>query len=189
MKVIFLDDSEARQRTMKSVLPCIVQTYTADETIEAIKSSDKIDYLFLDHDLGGQVYVDSSEHNTGMTVAKWIVEHEEEIDIGYVILHSFNPAGAKNMAQELEGVFNFGISPFMSVSFGDFVNKVVDSQEEETLGCPWCGAQPEIKETLYEEGKFLAECSNTDCPSWAIDTKEEIIKAWNTRYVKEEGSK
>jgi response regulator RpfG family c-di-GMP phosphodiesterase len=124
MKVIFLDDSEQRQQAMKSILPCIIQTYTADETIEAIKKEKKVDYLFLDHDLGGQVYVDSNEYNTGMTVAKWLTKNKETLDIGYIILHSFNPAGAKNMAHELRGIFQFGTAPFMSDAFKEFVNKL-----------------------------------------------------------------
>ena len=131
MRVIFLDDSSSRQCVMKSMLPCIVQTETADETIEEIQKNPTVDYLFLDHDLGGQVYVDSNEHNTGMTVAKWIVEHKEEVDIGYVIVHSFNPAGAMNMYNELKRDFEVDICKFKSFEFVVFVNSLEERRAKE----------------------------------------------------------
>jgi len=124
MKVIFLDDNEERQKKMKSMLPCIKQTYTADETIEAIKENEEIDYLFLDHDLGGEIYVDSKEHNTGMTVAKWIAENEWNISM--IIVHSFNPVGAKNMYDEMVGKYNVQMCRFISHEFITLVEGILN---------------------------------------------------------------
>ena len=60
------------------------------------------DALFLDHDLGGEQLVDSSMENCGYTVAKWLEEHNEYIpDI--VLIHSFNPYGARKMNEAIYG--------------------------------------------------------------------------------------
>lgn len=72
---------------------------TADEAISLFKNKDSFDLIFLDHDLGGKTYVDSSIHNTGYTVAKHLA------NIGSngrnVILHSMNSVGTSNMKSVL----------------------------------------------------------------------------------------
>lgn len=59
------------------------------------------DTIFLDHDLGGQIFVSSTEHNTGYTVARFIEDHRDELEIKQIIIHSMNPAGAANMKAAL----------------------------------------------------------------------------------------
>lgn len=53
---------------------------------------DGIDELWLDHDLGG--------FDTGMKVVEWL--ESERPNIGRIIVHSSNPAGAKRMIAALE---------------------------------------------------------------------------------------
>lgn len=56
------------------------------------------DTIFLDHDLGGQIYVPSSDPNTGCAFAKWLVtEYGDTIDKDQVIVHSCNVVGAGNI--------------------------------------------------------------------------------------------
>lgn len=55
------------------------------------------DYVFLDHDLGGRVYVDSDEENTGYQFVKWIVENDPKMNERKFVVHSFNPMGAERM--------------------------------------------------------------------------------------------
>ncbi|MGB0925474.1 MAG: cyclic-phosphate processing receiver domain-containing protein [Minisyncoccia bacterium] len=78
---------------------------TADGIINLIKGRQEyIDILFLDHDLGGEQYVDSSVHNTGMTVVKWLCEpHNCALtkDIGKIVVHSLNRYAATQMTQML----------------------------------------------------------------------------------------
>lgn len=125
MRVIFLDDDENRQRQMKSMLPVIKQVYTADEAINEIDHEGFIDCLFLDHDLGGEIYVDSSVQNTGAAVAKWIVANVRQENIGRIVLHSFNPVGAQNMYQTLSPHFQqVDISPFLSMRFKGIVRNL-----------------------------------------------------------------
>lgn len=121
MKVIFLDDDEYRQESAKSQMPFIHQTRTAEETIRAIQESDIVDYLFLDHDLGGEIYVDSSNKNTGAEVARWIQSNKPKIK--NIIIHTFNPAGRKNMLSSLEGYVVYA-SPFGGSMFQSLVESI-----------------------------------------------------------------
>lgn len=126
MRVIFLDDDLNRQRLMKSACPCIVQTETADETIKAIEAEERVDYLFLDHDLGGEIYVDSNAHNTGMTVAKWLVENKR--DVGTIVIHTYNHPAGQNMFFRLNDFYLTIVEPFATSAFRQFVD---DIQEKE----------------------------------------------------------
>jgi CheY-like chemotaxis protein len=121
MKVLFLDDDPVRQKTMKAMLPCIKQVYTADEAIEALSVGDYSE-IFLDHDLGGEVYVDSEEYNTGMTVAKWLAKNKRDATI---VIHSHNPAGARNMAVELRDYLPC-VAPFNGKRFRNMLDKCLE---------------------------------------------------------------
>lgn len=56
------------------------------------------DTIFLDHDLGGQIYVDSKEKNTGYSFALWIEEnYKKSIKNKQIIIHSMNSVGANNI--------------------------------------------------------------------------------------------
>lgn len=52
----------------------------------------------MDHDLGHQVFVDSSEENTGAGVARWILKNKDKI-LGNptFVVHSLNPVGSENI--------------------------------------------------------------------------------------------
>lgn len=64
------------------------------------KNKDEIKMIFLDHDLGGEIMVDSSVHNTGFTVARHIKETYQDV-YPATIIHSHNPVGAENMRKVL----------------------------------------------------------------------------------------
>lgn len=57
------------------------------------------DVLFLDHDLDNRQMVNSEEKNTGYQLAKWIRDQGMKFD--QIIVHSMNPAGAKNIQDAL----------------------------------------------------------------------------------------
>jgi hypothetical protein len=87
--------------------------YIADDVIKAkailnfmLKKNIPIDYIFLDHDLGGDIYVDSDDENCGVRVAEYIKEKKIE---STVIVHSQNEIGAKNIKAVLP---NAMIAPF-----------------------------------------------------------------------------
>lgn len=97
--VLFLDDDEYRHNSIRPIISHD-PAYTASEAIEKLKAN-SYEIVFLDHDLGGEVYVDSfGEKETGYTVAKWIVDNE--IKIPLIVLHSLNSQGSNNQARLLK---------------------------------------------------------------------------------------
>ena len=101
MKILFLDDDEARHEMFGELIHGrheIKKVYTADECIKQLKIG-KWDMLFLDHDLGGKVFVESGT-GTGYEVACYLEEFpKEQVDRTYI--HSFNPTGAHKMGQAI----------------------------------------------------------------------------------------
>jgi len=52
--------------------------------------------MFLDHDLGNKIWVDSNEENTGYQFIKWLIENDlQKNSLSYI--HSMNPIGANKM--------------------------------------------------------------------------------------------
>ena len=97
MNILFLDDDENRHWEINRLnrgRHDIHKVYTAKECIEALQEGEW-DMLFLDHDLGGEVYVDSA-NGTGYEVAEFL-EANNEYQPPKMYIHSFNPVGAKNM--------------------------------------------------------------------------------------------
>jgi CheY-like chemotaxis protein len=95
-KVLVLDDDVIRLEAFKKNLigHTVTCVMTAEDAISELKK-DGWDYVFLDHDLGGQIYVPSGP-GTGYEVAQWIHNNPEKKPKN-VIIHSFNEPGRKNM--------------------------------------------------------------------------------------------
>lgn len=74
------------------------------------------DLIFLDHDLGGDTYVDSTEENTGAEVARFLARLEQWQDpkTTVVVCHSLNPDGRKYMITTLR---NAGFSQVHDIPF------------------------------------------------------------------------
>lgn len=77
---------------------------------EILSKMSPFDVLFLDHDLGNQVYVDSYEENTGYQVARHIAGNSISFTDCYI--HSMNEFGAKLMLELLKPVGNTCWIPF-----------------------------------------------------------------------------
>ena len=103
MKILVLEDNEARIETFKKYLKGRkYDTYYYDTAIDAISAIDTLgpfDVYFLDHDLGGMVYVDSEDENTGYQVAKHLAKIKEAD--AQIFIHSLNMVGASNMQSQL----------------------------------------------------------------------------------------
>jgi ActR/RegA family two-component response regulator len=98
MKILILDDDQTRHKEFNRRLigNTVKNVFTVSETIEALKN-ESWDYIFLDHDLGGKTFVNSGgSEETGWDVAVWLSENPDR-QPKTIIIHSFNPCGAKNM--------------------------------------------------------------------------------------------
>mgnify|MGYP000875712596 CR=1 FL=1 len=98
LKIMVLEDMPSRIQFFKHKLHRhdVYFFDNADDAMNGLRYlNDKWDIVFLDHDLEGRIFVPSSYHNTGYTVAKFISEND--IKINQIITHSMNPQGAQNI--------------------------------------------------------------------------------------------
>ena len=116
MKVFILEDNENRMnlfnRIMRMKYPdaTVYHAETVAQAADILEKEQPFDYLFLDHDLGGMEFVDSSEEETGYHVVQFIVKNG--IKYNNAIIHSANPVGARRMADDLPGG---RLIPFMNL--------------------------------------------------------------------------
>ncbi len=97
--ILFLDDSVERIQRFRREYPKATVVKTAKEAIEALARPGVWEAVALDHDLGDEVFVTSQREDTGAEVARWIVEHEVQIE--QIVLHSWNPSGVRYMRELL----------------------------------------------------------------------------------------
>lgn len=100
MKILFLDDSIHRTAAFARATPNdeVTLTQTAQATIEAL-TNEVFDEVWLDHDLGGQVYQSSDREDCGMEVVRWIIRNLPPIN--KIVVHSWNIPAAKQMRDML----------------------------------------------------------------------------------------
>lgn len=108
MRALVLEDSQ--ERIEEFFQRFIEKEWDADIVETAAKCIDKLktveyDIVFLDHDLGGEVYVNVSEKNTGSEVARFWNDDENINKEALVVIHSYNPTGAEYMQQTIKGSF------------------------------------------------------------------------------------
>lgn len=113
MNILFLDDDASRTAAFLDRIPDAVAVQTAEQVIAELPTR-SWDVVCLDHDLGGEFFVDSGREDTGAGVARWIAENKPSI--GRIIIHSHNPDGAKNMEATLARVgYNVVCIPFATL--------------------------------------------------------------------------
>ena len=100
MKILILEDDKDRHRLFIRNLANhdIVIVTKTQEAIDLLQNS-SWDVIYLDHDLDGQVYVESGP-GTGYEVAEWLsknLDRKPQI----VIVHTFNMLGSENMKELL----------------------------------------------------------------------------------------
>ena len=100
---LFLDDNPDRHLAFDQMLigkPVSVDhVWTAEECIRTLRSSAPYDCVFLDHDLGGRVFV-QEEKGSGSEVAAFIGKDLDRTSYPKrVVVHSWNPAGAERMVR------------------------------------------------------------------------------------------
>lgn len=80
----------------------LVIVETAKEAI-ALLDNERWDFLFLDHDLGGQIMVPSGP-DTGYEVALWLEAHVNK-NPDNIIIHSHNIIGSAKMHAAIKGSY------------------------------------------------------------------------------------
>jgi CheY-like chemotaxis protein len=102
MKILVLEDDPIRISKFHSVCEAAgIDLAIHDNVNDFIVAAQLLDYeaIFLDHDLGGQVFVDTRFHNTGSGAVRWMVaEHGYDVPI---IIHSMNTPAAISMEKSL----------------------------------------------------------------------------------------
>ena len=96
--IIILEDDDNRIEKFVSLFPSAQIVKTAKECIELLENNG-CDRLFLDHDLGGEIYVDTNYQNTGSEVVRWIEINKPEIK--EIVVHSYNSSAALMMMNAL----------------------------------------------------------------------------------------
>ncbi len=102
MNILFLDDDQKRrihasnEWAATNKLPLVINV---PECIEALGRKDEWDIVSLDHDLEGEVYVDSSRKDCGMEVVRWIEKNEPNVKM--FIVHTWNFFAAMEMTKRL----------------------------------------------------------------------------------------
>jgi CheY-like chemotaxis protein len=114
MRILFLDDSEERIEQAKEIYSGaeLVIVRTAPEAIQQLFHG-PWDVVSLDHDLGGEVLVDSDREDCGMEVVRWIIKNKPPLKI--ITIHSWNIPAGKRMAEDLQKAGYYAhIHPFGS---------------------------------------------------------------------------
>ena len=97
--VLILDDCPERGRAFLARFPHARWVETASEAIASLQSL-AWDLVCLDHDLGGEHFVDSRQANTGAEVVRFIVR--DRPPISQIIVHSLNGPAAARMVADLD---------------------------------------------------------------------------------------
>lgn len=102
MKIFILEDNPDRMIAFKSTLKdhTIIHAVDVKEAKEKFDKNKPFDSILLDHDLGGEIYVDSDFWNTGYQFVRFLTTYRsEDIKNTQIIIHTQNPVGAENMLQ------------------------------------------------------------------------------------------
>lgn len=96
MRIFVLDDNDERLKWFQQYFPQADMVKDAKSAIDLLNAKEDYDLIFLDHDLGGQIFQDSEQENTGYQVAKAISNSDKNKNAD-IIIHSMNVVGATRM--------------------------------------------------------------------------------------------
>jgi hypothetical protein len=100
-RILFLDDDPARAEIFLAANPEAVWVQTADECIARLEED--WDQVHLDHDLGGERFVDLSRDDCGMAVVRWLcLEPHPHLKKTHFLIHSHNPGAASIMLMQIQ---------------------------------------------------------------------------------------
>lgn len=100
--VLVLEDSEERHKYFYKYCKDSKILESAKTCIDMIRESEKINELWLDHDLGGLTYVDSNLEECGMEVVRFLSLNDYSKNINKVFIHSMNGTANRVMFEDLK---------------------------------------------------------------------------------------
>ena len=122
-RILVVEDNEARRNWFAKMFDdCDIDFAIDAEVGKKLMQEIKYNLIFLDHDLGDRSFVDSNDQNTGYQVA--LVKPNSVNRNTPTIVHSLNPAGAKNILDVLENK-HVWYKPFGTFDRGVFTIKYV----------------------------------------------------------------
>jgi len=97
MRILILEDNLIRIEKFKQLFKN-QELFIYDNALDAFHVSLSVDFpvMFLDHDLGNAIWVDSNEENTGYQFIKKLIENQLQKN-SLIYIHSMNPIGANKM--------------------------------------------------------------------------------------------
>jgi hypothetical protein len=112
MRILFLDDDPLRGEAIVADRPDVVWVRTAEECLARLVED--WDEVHLDHDLGGETFVDHERDDCGMAVVRWLCEERRgHLQAARFVIHSHNPNAACIMAFQLQVTgYRVEVTPF-----------------------------------------------------------------------------
>jgi hypothetical protein len=99
-RVLFLDDDPTRAEIFLAENPDAVWVPTVEECLARL--AETWDEVHLDHDLGGETFVDCSREDCGMEVVRWLcLESRPHLATTQFFIHSHNPRAADLMVMQM----------------------------------------------------------------------------------------
>jgi hypothetical protein len=100
-RVLFLDDDPARAESFLSENPQAIWVQTVEECVGRLVES--WDEVHLDHDLGGQVFVDTNKTDCGMEVIRWLCkERRDHLNSTRFFVHTHNSLAGLLMVLQMQ---------------------------------------------------------------------------------------
>ena|GEM_PF-933074 len=98
LRILFLDDDRRRAEVFLRRCPQAVWVLTASDCISRL--GETWDEVHLDHDLGGEKYVDVNRDDCGMAVVRWLcAEDRTNLRNTRFFIHSYNFGAASLMVE------------------------------------------------------------------------------------------
>jgi hypothetical protein len=123
-RILFLDDDPARAETFLSENPQAIWVQTVEECLARLVEA--WDEVHLDHDLGGQVFVDMNKTDCGMEVIRWLCkERRNHLSSTRFFVHTHNSLAGLLMVLQMQSIgyraeFRpFGVDPALFLPGAD----------------------------------------------------------------------
>jgi hypothetical protein len=102
-RILFLDDDPERGVEFITLNPDAIWVETAADCVRALH--EPWDEVHLDHDLGGERYVDHDRDDCGMAVVRWLCDEPRlHLQAAVFVIHTHNPGAALAMIFQLQSM-------------------------------------------------------------------------------------